>query len=56
MDFDTGDEIMYKPTNGGTFPTGERTRPATVEDTRGDEIIIRQPDGFTNRITKSQVV
>lgn len=56
MEFTTGDKIQYEPANGGEFPTGETTRPATIEAIRGDEIIIRQPDGFTNRINENQVV
>ncbi|MFB6186659.1 MAG: hypothetical protein ABEI86_07325 [Halobacteriaceae archaeon] len=52
-----GDTISYRPSNGGTFPTGEKTRRATIEAIRDDEIIIRQlSDGFTNRISKSQIV
>lgn len=51
-----GDRIRYEPKGGSEFPTGERTRSAEVEAVRGDEIIIRQSDGFTDRITEDQIV
>lgn len=51
-----GDTIMFKPKNGGEFPTGEKTRQGTVEAIRNDDIIIRKADGFTDRITMKQVV
>jgi hypothetical protein len=51
-----GDTVVFQPKNGGTFPTGEKTRNATVEAVREDELIIRQSDGFTDRITKDQLL
>lgn len=51
-----GDKIQYQPANGGEFPTGEQTRSAEVEAVRGDDIIIRQSDGFTDRIREEQIV
>lgn len=51
-----GADILYRPKNGGEFPTGESTREATVEAIRGEDIIIRQPDGFTQRISEEQIV
>lgn len=55
-DVSVGDTIVYKPRNGGSFPTGEEERSAVVEAIRS-EIIIRQiNDEFTNRIEKDQVV
>lgn len=56
MDISEGDEIRYRPPNGGAFPTGETTRSAVVEAIRGDELIVKQDDGFTNRIAPAQVV
>jgi len=53
---ETGETVLYTPKNGGTFPTGEKTRSAEVEAIRGDEIIIRQDDGFTDRISSEQIV
>lgn len=55
-DVSEGDQIRFEPKGGSEFPTGERTRTAEVEAVRGDEIIIRQPDGFTDRISASQIV
>lgn len=51
-----GDTIRFKPNGGGSFPTGERTRTAEVEAVRGEEIIVRQDDGYTDRITEDQIV
>lgn len=51
-----GDTVMYRPKNGGVFPTGEKERSAFVETVR-DEITVRQTeDKFTNRIKNDQVV
>lgn len=51
-----GDRIEYQPKNGGRFPTGEKSRVATVEAVRGSEVIVRQADDFTNRISPSQIL
>lgn len=55
-DVSEGDRITFEPKGGSEFPTGERTRSAEVEAVRGDEIIIRQSDGFADRISASQIV
>ena len=55
-DVSEGDRVRFQPKNGGTFPTGEKTRSGEVEALRGETIIIRQPDGFTTRISEEQVV
>lgn len=51
-----GDRIKYQPKSGGNFPTGEKSRVATVEAIRGSEVIVRQADDFTNRISPSQIL
>lgn len=51
-----GDKLIYQPKNGGEFPTGEMSRTATVEAIRGEELIVRQQDEFTNRIEENQIV
>lgn len=55
VDISSGDTILFKPKNGGIFPTGEEHRKGYVESVR-DEVIVRKNDGLVDKITNDQIV